>query len=88
MKKSSVKLEESEQQDSKNKKSEEQYKCGHETCGKFYHSYTAFYNHCKKSHGGEFPPNSLLNDKIFQGPQQNRGRPRIKKNEAKDHIQI
>lgn len=28
------------------------YKCGDSSCGKFYHSYTAFYNHCKKSHGG------------------------------------
>jgi hypothetical protein len=28
------------------------YKCGDLACGKFYHSYTAFYNHCKKSHGG------------------------------------
>ena len=28
------------------------YKCGDIACGKFYHSYTAFYNHCKKSHGG------------------------------------
>lgn len=60
------------------------YKCGDTTCGKFYHSYTAFYNHCKKSHGGEFPQNSIHNGKIFEGPSKNRGRPRIKKNETKD----
>ena len=60
------------------------YKCGDTTCGKFYHSYTAFYNHCKKSHGGEFPENSVHNGKLFEGPSKNRGRPRIKKNETKD----
>ena len=56
------------------------YKCGDPACGKFYHSYTAFYNHCKKSHGGEFPENSIHNNKLFEGPSKNRGRPRIKKN--------
>jgi len=56
------------------------YKCGDIACGKFYHSYTAFYNHCKKSHGGEFPENSIHNGKTFEGPSKNRGRPRIKKN--------
>ena len=51
-KRNPVKVEESEHLDSKGKKGIEQYKCGDENCGKFYHSYTAFYNHCKKSHGG------------------------------------
>ena len=64
------------------------YKCGDTACGKFYHSYTAFYNHCKKSHGGEFPENSVHNGKNFEGPSKNRGRPRIKKNETKDEGQI
>ena len=43
-----IKEEESDQMDSNN----EQYRCGDENCGKIYHSYTAFYNHCKKSHDG------------------------------------
>lgn len=72
----------------KSKEKSDLYKCGEPPCGKFYHSYTAFYNHCKKSHGGEFPENSLHNGKLFEGPSKNRGRPRIKKNETKDEGQI
>ncbi len=60
-----VKVENSDPQESKVRKSVEQFKCGDINCGKVYHSYTAFYNHCKKSHGGEFPKNSLYNDKQF-----------------------
>ena len=66
----------------------DEYKCGKNDCGKYYHSYTAFYNHCKKSHEGEFPPGSLYNGKIFEGPSKNRGRPRIKKIDVKDSVQI
>lgn len=66
----------------------DEYKCGKNDCGKFYHSYTAFYNHCKKSHGGQLPPDSLHNGKIFEGPSKNRGRPRIKKIDVKDSVQI
>lgn len=72
----------------KDKNKAEIYKCGDHSCAKFYHSYTAFYNHCKKSHGGEFPALSQHNDRLFEGPSKNRGRPRIKKNETKDQIQI
>lgn len=43
------------------KKAKEEFKCGESKCSKLYHSYTAFYNHCKKAHSGEFPINSLLN---------------------------
>jgi len=70
------------------RKSNDEYKCGKAECGKLYHSYTAFYNHCKKSHEGVFPPNSLYNGKTFEGPSKNRGRPRIKKTDVKDSVQI
>lgn len=66
------------------KKAKEEFKCGEKKCSKLYHSYTAFYNHCKKAHGGEFPNNSLLNGELFEGPTKNRGRPRMKKSEVKN----
>jgi hypothetical protein len=53
------------------------YLCGFPGCGKLYHSYTAFYNHCKKQHMGDLPPGTQLNGKLFSGPSKNRGRPRL-----------
>lgn len=64
-KQNKVKVEESDPLESKGKRGIQEYKCGDDTCGKIYHSYTAFYNHCKKSHGGEFPTNSLENGEKF-----------------------
>lgn len=54
--------------DDRNKKSKEEFKCGEPKCSKLYHSYTAFYNHCKKAHNGQFPQGSLLNNEPFDGP--------------------
>ena len=36
----------------KSRKGKEEFKCGESKCNKLYHSYTAFYNHCKKAHNG------------------------------------
>ena len=72
----------------KSRKGKEEFKCGDSKCNKLYHSYTAFYNHCKKAHNGQFPPGSLLNNQFFDGPTKNRGRPRIKKSEVKNEFQI
>ena len=66
----------------------EKFQCGSNTCNKVYHSYTAFYNHCKKAHNEEFPENSVVNGKIFAGPSKNRGRPRITKVDAKNPQEI
>ena len=74
--------------DEKGKKGKQEFKCGESKCQKLYHSYTAFYNHCKKAHNGEFPQGSQLNNQLFDGPTKNRGRPRIKKNEVKNEFQI
>ena len=55
-----------ENEDSRNeergRRGKEEFKCGQAKCQKLYHSYTAFYNHCKKAHNGEFPVGSLLNN--------------------------
>jgi len=39
-------------------------------------------------HEGEFPEGSLVNNKPFEGPSKNRGRPRITKTETKNDKEI
>lgn len=75
-----------EEKNGRSKHSE--YLCGEGSCSRRYHSYTAFYNHCKRVHEGNFPKGSLLNGQPFEGPTKNRGRPRIKKSDTKNEFQI
>lgn len=58
---------------------EEEHACGAPTCKKIYHTYAVFYKHCKKYHEGKFPADSLVNNRVFEGPsrpsQENRIQP-------------